>query len=98
MARKTATPDAADDFTEKIEIAGENLVATVKNLMSDARVRRIIIRNADGRQLISIPLGVGVAGGAVAIFMAPVLSAVAVIGGAVARLKLEIVRTGEPRN
>ena len=98
MVKDTHSADSTNDSTEKIEIAGENLVATVKNLMSDARVRRIIIRNADGRQLISIPLAVGVAGGAVAIFMAPVLSAVAVIGGAVARLKLEIVRTGEPRN
>ena len=67
-------------------------------IVDDIDLNRIIIRNADGRQLISIPLAVGVAGGAVAIFMAPVLSAVAVIGGAVARLKLEIVRTGEPRN
>ena len=98
MVKDTHSADSTNDFTEKIEIAGENLVATVKNLMSDARVRRIIIRNADGRQLIRIPWAVGGAGGAVATFMAPGLSAVAVIGGAVARLKLEIVRTGEPRN
>ena len=89
----------ADDrsFTEKIEVAGENLVGTVKGLMSDATVRRIIIRNGDGRQLMSIPLTVGIIGGAAAVLIAPVLSAVAVIGGAVAKLKLEVVRENKPR-
>ncbi|MDI9629320.1 MAG: DUF4342 domain-containing protein [Acidobacteriota bacterium] len=98
MVKDTHSADGKNDFTEKIEVAGQNLLSTVKNLMSDASVRRIVIRNAEGRQLISIPLVVGIAGGALGIFMAPVLSAVAVIGGAVAKLKVEIVRTGEPRN
>ena len=37
MVKDTHSADSTNDFTEKIEIAGENLVATVKNLMSDAR-------------------------------------------------------------
>jgi len=97
MVKDSHSADGKNNFTEKIEVAGENLASTVKNLMQDANVRRIIIRNADGRQLMSIPLAVGVAGGALAIFIAPVISAVAVIGGAVAKLKVEVVRTGERR-
>lgn len=97
MVKDSHSADGKNSFTEKIEVAGENLASTVKNLMQDANVRRIIIRNADGRQLMSIPLAVGVAGGALAIFIAPVISAVAVIGGAVAKLKVEVVRTGERR-
>lgn len=97
MVKDSHSADGKNNFTEKIEVAGENLASTVKNLMQDANVRRIIIRNADGRQLMSIPLAVGIAGGALAIFIAPVISAVAVIGGAVAKLKVEVVRTGERR-
>lgn len=87
-----------NSFTEKVEIVGSSLVATVKNLMADASVRRVVIRNAEGRQLLSIPMTAGIAGGAVAILLAPLMSALAVLGGAVAKLKLEIVRTGEPKH
>lgn len=85
-------------FSEKFEVAGENLVATVKKLMSDASVRRIIVRNQQGRQLISIPLTFGIAGGALAIFMAPFISALAAIGAAMARVKLEIIRDNTPKS
>lgn len=96
MVNDKFSADKKNSFTERIEVVGESLVGMVKNLMADASVRRIVIRNAQGKQLLSIPMVVGVAGGALAVLMAPVLSLVAVIGGAVAKLKLEIVRTGEP--
>lgn len=97
MVKDKYRADGGRTFTEKIEVAGEQLSSTVKNLMSDASVRRIVIRNGDGRQLVSIPMAAGVAGGAAAILFAPMLSLVAVIGGAVAKLKLEIVRD-QPRH
>lgn len=92
MVTDSHRADGSRNFTEKIEVAGEQLTSTVKGLMKDASVRRIIIRNADGRQLMSIPLAAGIAGGAIAVLWSPVLAAVAVIGGAVAKLKLEVVR------
>ncbi len=97
MVQDKYRADGSRPFNEKIEVAAGQLMATIKSLTSDASVRRVIIRNAEGRQLVSFPLTVGIAGGAVALLMAPVLSAVAVLGGAAAKLKVEIIRNnGNP--
>lgn len=88
----------ARTFTEKIEVAGKNLVGTIQKLLTDASVRNIIIRNAQGRQLLSIPMLVGVGGGALAVLVVPWLTAVAVIGGVIAKVKVEVVRTDGPEH
>ena len=80
-------------FNEELEIAGSQLVERVKELIEEGNVRRLIIRNPEGRTLLEIPLTFGVVGGgAILIFMGPVIAALAVIGALVARLKIEIVR------
>lgn len=80
-------------FNEELEVAGNQLVERVKELIEEGNVRRLIIRNPEGRTLLEIPLTFGaVAGGALVIFFGPVLAALAVIGALVARIKIEIVR------
>lgn len=79
-------------FTERIEVSGEQLVAKIKELYRDASARSVIVRDRSGRQLLKIPLAVGVAGGAFAVITAPVLTAVAAIGGKLARVSLDIER------
>lgn len=79
-------------FTEKIEVAGEQLVNTVKGLFEDSSAKRVTIRTQDGKKLLSIPLTVGVVGGVLAVAMAPLLSVLAAVGGAAAKLRLEIDR------
>ncbi len=80
-------------FNEELEVAGNQLVERVRELIEEGNVRRLIIRNPEGRTLLEIPLTVGaVAGGALMIMLGPVLAALAVIGALVARLKIEIVR------
>ncbi len=92
MVQDNHHADGKPTFTEKIEVAGDKLAATVKNLFEDAGAKRVTIRTGDGKELMSIPLTFGVAGGALAFLVAPLLSTVAVIGGAVAKLTLEIER------
>jgi hypothetical protein len=80
-------------FNEELEVAGSQLVERVRELIEEGNVRRLIIRNQDGRTMLEIPLTIGaVAGGAILMAFGPVLAAVAVIGALVARLKIEIVR------
>jgi hypothetical protein len=80
-------------FNEELEVAGSQLVERVRELIEEGNVRRLIIRNQEGRTLLEIPLTIGaVAGGAILMAFGPVLAAVAVIGALVARLKIEIVR------
>ncbi|MCG8467823.1 MAG: DUF4342 domain-containing protein, partial [Gemmatimonadetes bacterium] len=41
---------------------GENLVGKIKEIIHEGNVRRISIRNEDGKELIEIPLTIGVVG------------------------------------
>lgn len=80
-------------FNEELEVAGSQLVERVKELIEEGNVRRLIVRNQEGRTLLEIPLTIGaVAGGAILMAFGPVLAALAVIGALVAKLKIEIVR------
>ena len=79
-------------MSEELEVTGNQLVERVKELIEEGNVRRLIIRNPEGKTLIEIPLTIGaVAGGALVVFY-PVLAGLAVIGGLLARIKIEIVR------
>lgn len=79
-------------FSEELEVAGNQLVERVRELIEEGNVRRLILRNQEGRTLIEIPLTIGVvAGGALLVFY-PVLAGLAAIGGLVARVRIEVVR------
>lgn len=80
-------------FTQRIEVAGSEVVEQIKKLLQDSKVKRVVLRDSKGKQLLSIPLRAGIAGGALAVWMAPVMAAVAAVGGAAARLRLDIERT-----
>lgn len=79
-------------FTEEIEVAGNQVVERVQELVKEGNVRRLIIRNPDDKVLLEMPLTVGaVAGGAIAL-AAPWLAALGAFAALVARVKIEIVR------
>lgn len=89
---KNEDPNNGRTFNEELEVAGNQLVERVRELIEEGNVRRLIIRNPEGRTLLEIPLTIGaVASGALLLFY-PVLAGLAVIGGLVARVKIEIVR------
>jgi len=52
--------------TEEFEVSGDDLLAKVKELVHEGKIRRISIRNEAGRTLIDMPLTVGVVGALVA--------------------------------
>ena len=80
-------------WTEEVEISGSEVVDRVKELIAEGNVRRLIIRNSDGKQLLEIPLTAGVAvGGVVTIFALP-LAIVGAAAALLANVKLQIVRT-----
>jgi hypothetical protein len=75
-------------WTEEIRVAGEELVKTVKQLLHEATVRRIVIRNADKRILFEIPIVLGVAG----IALLPMWTALALIAALVADCSIVVER------
>ena len=66
---------------EEFTISGEKLVSTVKRLVKEGNIRRVTIKNKEGKTLIEIPLTLGVVG---ALFL-PTLAAI----GAIAALVTE---------
>jgi len=47
---------------EEIKVTGEKLKAKLKELIHEGNVRRVIVRNGDGRTLLDFPLNAGLAG------------------------------------
>ena len=66
---------------EEFTISGEKLLSTVKKLVREGNIRRITIKNKEGKTQIEIPLTFGVVG---ALFL-PTLAAI----GAIAALVTE---------
>ena len=68
-----------EKFTkEEFKVTGEEVIKTIKKLVKEGNVRRIIIKNEEGKILLEFPLTVGVIGAA----LLPVWAAI----GAVAAL------------
>jgi hypothetical protein len=65
-------------FTEEIQTTGEELVARVKELVHEGNVRRVIVKNEEGKTLIEIPLTLGVVG-ALLLPVAAALGAIAAL-------------------
>lgn len=66
---------------EEFKINGEELLKKVKQLINEGNIRRITIKNKDGKSIMEIPLTIGVVG----VVLAPILAAV----GALAALMTE---------
>lgn len=72
---------------ESFRVHGDQLLAKVKELINEGNVRRITIKDKDGKELAQFPLTIGVVG----VVFAPVLAAV----GALAALITECTITVE---
>lgn len=74
--------------TEEHKVSGEGLVAKIKELIRQGNVRRVIIKDENGRSLIEIPLTIGVVGAV----LAPVWIAVGAIAALAANYTLVVER------
>lgn len=80
--------------TETIEVAGDDLVAKVKEIVHEGNVRRIIIKNEDGEQVIEIPLTVGVVGA----LLLPALAAIGAVAALLSKCTIEVEREEDKPN
>jgi len=67
--------------TEEFRVDGEELLTKIKNLIKEGNIRRVIIKDKEGKILFEIPLTFGVVGA----LIAPQLAAI----GAIAALLTE---------
>jgi uncharacterized protein DUF4342 len=81
----TATAESAV-HTEQHRVDGPRLLAKVKELIHEGNVRRITIKNDEGRTLLEIPLTFGVVGAV----LVPVFVAVGAIAALAADYTLDV--------
>lgn len=77
--------------TQEFTISGDEVVAKVKELVREGNVRRIIIKNEDGRAMLEVPLTIGLIGAA---FM-PVLAAIGAAAALATRCTIVVEREAE---
>lgn len=80
------------NINEQLEVAGNQVVDRVRQLIDEGNVRRLILRNTEGRILLEIPLTAGVAVGGAVFWLNPLLAGLGAIAALLARVSIEIVR------
>ncbi len=76
----------------EFKVKGKELLKKIEELIKEGNVRRIIIKDTEGKTFIEIPLSFGVIG----VLAAPIVAAVGALAGVVANFSVEVVKTDEP--
>lgn len=90
-----ANDDAKEEsreWTEEFKVVGEEVVATIEDLIQQATVRRIVVKRGD-KELVEIPLVFGLAGIGAGIIMAPVYAALGIVGALALDCSILVVRS-----
>ncbi|PQJ94838.1 DUF4342 domain-containing protein [Chromatium okenii] len=77
---------------EDISVTGWVLIDKVKALIARGNVRRLIVRQPNGKVLIDVPLTAGVSVAAVLTLLMPMLTAIAAMGALFTQFRIEIER------
>jgi len=77
--------------TEEFHVSGDTLVAKIKELIQEGNVRRVILKNEEGKILVEFPLTLGVVG----VVLAPQLAALGAIAALVTRCTVVVEKVEE---
>jgi len=78
--------------SEEFSFSGDALLGKIKEILHEGNVRRVIIKNEEGRVLVDIPLTLGVVG----TLLAPQLAAIGAIAALVLRGTIVIEKEASP--
>jgi len=81
-----------EDIKHEFKVKGEELVEKIKQLLHEGNIRRIIIKDEDGKVYLEIPVTFGLVG----VLLAPTIAALGAIAAMVANLKVEVIKMEEP--
>ncbi len=76
--------------TEEFRVNGEQLLAKVKELLHEGNIRRVIIKDKDGKTLVEFPMTFGVVGA----LLAPSLAALGAIAALVSEATVIVEKNG----
>jgi len=72
--------------TEEFKLDGSEILGKIKEIIHQGNIRRIILKNEEGKTFVEIPLTVGLVGAA----FAPVLAAIGAIAALVSKLTIVV--------
>lgn len=75
--------------TEEFQINGDEIISKLKELVREGNIRRITIKNEEGRSLVDIPLTIGVVGA----LLAPQLAAIGAVAALVTNCTLVVEKS-----
>ena len=74
--------------TEEFRVSGNDIMDKIKELVHEGNVRRIIVKDSDGRTMVEFPLTVGVVG----VALIPVWAAIGTVAALAANLTIVVER------
>jgi len=78
--------------TQEFTLSGDEVVAKVKELIHEGNIRRITIKNEEGRTMLEVPLTIGLLGAA----LLPVLAAIGAAAALATRCTIVVERDLAP--
>jgi hypothetical protein len=72
--------------TEQFKVSGQEVVSKLKELVHQGNIRKIVLKNDQGKTLVEFPLTVGVVGAA----LLPIWAAIGTIAALVANLTIVV--------
>jgi len=74
--------------TEEFKVSGDRLVEKIKNLIKEGNIRKITIKDKNGKDLIMFPLTIGVVGAV----LAPILAAIGALAALIGECTISVER------
>ncbi len=85
---KQEAPKDTGSWEETFHVSGEDMIKKVKELMKEANVRRIIVKDKKGNVMAEFPLALG----AVLTVLVPVLAAVGALAALLSECSITVIR------
>ena len=75
--------------TEEFRVEGEKIISKIKELLHEGNIRKVIIKDKDGKILMEIPVTIGVVG----VLIAPQLAALGAIAALLTEATIVVEKT-----
>lgn len=79
--------------TEEFKLSGSDIINKIKELIHEGNVRKIILKDEEGRTFMEIPLTIGLVGA----LIVPVWAAIGAIAALVSRLTIVVEKVEESK-
>ena len=91
MTEQSNNPNPAPK-QEEFHVRGEDLIAKIKEIIKEGNIRRIIVKNEEGKVMVEVPLTLGVVG----FMLLPVWAALGAIAALAANLTIVVEKDVTP--